>query len=214
MSFFVGLVLGVAFGVGLVMAFAHCENYRAKQRSELAATIAAFSKMTVQDSRKLFPPEFYPSWVVFSQRQKLKWLNLELTKIWPYINEAASDLIKISVEPVLEQYKSAILASLKFSKLTLGTVAPQFTGISVIEDDPSGITLELELNWDGNPNIVLDIQTMLGVSLPIQVKNIGFTGVFRLIFKPLVEQFPCFGAVSYSLREKKKSGLHSQNYRW
>ncbi|XP_073004423.1 synaptotagmin-5-like [Typha latifolia] len=203
MSFFVGLVLGVAFGVGLVMAFAHCENYRAKQRSELAATIAAFSKMTVQDSRKLLPPEFYPSWVVFSQRQKLKWLNLELTKIWPYVNEAASELIKISVEPVLEQYKSAILASLKFSNLTLGTVAPQFTGISVIEDDPSGITLELELNWDGNPNIVLDIQTMLGVSLPIQVKNIGFTGVFRLIFKPLVEQFPCFGAVSYSLREKK-----------
>lgn len=36
----------------------------------------------------------------------------------------------------------------------------------------------------------------------IQVKNIGFTGVFRLIFKPLVDEFPCFGAVAYSLREK------------
>jgi hypothetical protein len=34
------------------------------------------------------------------------------------------------------------------------------------------------------------------------VKNIGFTGVFRLIFKPLAEDFPGFGAVSYSLREK------------
>jgi len=34
------------------------------------------------------------------------------------------------------------------------------------------------------------------------VKNIGFTGVFRLIFRPLVEDFPCFGAVSVSLREK------------
>ncbi|XP_026660235.2 synaptotagmin-5-like isoform X3 [Phoenix dactylifera] len=64
--------------------------------------------------------------------------------------------------------------------------------------------MELELQWDGNPNIVLDIQTKLGVALPIQVKNIGFTGVFRLIFKPLVEEFPCFGAVCYSLREKKK----------
>lgn len=36
----------------------------------------------------------------------------------------------------------------------------------------------------------------------VQVKNIGFTGVFRLIFKPLVDEFPCFGALSYSLREK------------
>ena len=35
-----------------------------------------------------------------------------------------------------------------------------------------------------------------------QVKDIGFTGVFRLIFKPLVDEFPCFGAVCCSLRQK------------
>ncbi|XVE97397.1 hypothetical protein REPUB_Repub03eG0015800 [Reevesia pubescens] len=63
--------------------------------------------------------------------------------------------------------------------------------------------MELELQWDGNPNIVLNINTRLGVALPVQVKNIGFTGVFRLIFKPLVDQFPSFGVVCYSLREKK-----------
>lgn len=42
--------------------------------------------------------------------------------------KAASELIKASVEPVIEQYRPVILASLKFSKFTLGTVAPQFTG--------------------------------------------------------------------------------------
>lgn len=36
------------------------------------------------------------------------------------------------------------------------------------------------------------------------MKDIGFTGVFRLIFKPLVDQLPCFGAVCFSLRKKKK----------
>jgi Ca2+-dependent lipid-binding protein len=136
---------------------------------------------------------------------QLNWLNLELEKIWPYVNEAASELIKSSVEPVLEQYTPAMLASLKFSKFTLGTVAPQFTGVSILESEsgPNGITMELEMQWDGNPKIVLDVKTLLGVSLPIEVKNIGFTGVFRLIFKPLVDEFPCFGALSYSLREKK-----------
>lgn len=29
--------------------------------------------------------------------------------------------------------------------------------------------MELEMEWDGNPNIVLDIKTTFGVSLPIQV---------------------------------------------
>ncbi|XP_075076237.1 synaptotagmin-5-like isoform X2 [Nicotiana tabacum] len=118
--------------------------------------------------------------------------------------QAASELVKSSVEPVLEQYRPVILASLKFSKFTLGTVAPQFTGISIIEDGSEGITMELEMQWDGNPSIILDIKTYVGVALPVQVKNIGFTGIFRLIFRPLVDEFPCFGAVCYSLRQKKK----------
>uniref|UniRef100_A0A453D8Z6 Uncharacterized protein n=1 Tax=Aegilops tauschii subsp. strangulata TaxID=200361 RepID=A0A453D8Z6_AEGTS len=142
---------------------------------------------------------------LFSLRSKrLKWLNEELNKIWPFVNEAASELIKASVEPVLEQYRPVVFAALKFSKLTLGTVAPQFTGISIIESNEEGIVMELEMNWDANPSIILDVKTRLGVGLPIQVKDIGFTGVFRLIFKPLVEQLPCFGAVCFSLRQKKK----------
>lgn len=205
MGFFFGMFIGILFGIGLITLFVRAENGRSKQRRDLGETIAAFARMTVEDSRKILPADLYPSWVVFSQRQKLNWLNVELTKIWPFVNEAASELIKTSVEPVLEQYRPVVLSSLTFSKLTLGTVAPQFTGVSIIEDDCSGgITMELELQWDGNPSIVLDIRTKLGVGLPVQVKNIGFTGVFRLIFKPLVDEFPCFGAVSYSLREKKK----------
>ncbi|XP_011020212.1 PREDICTED: synaptotagmin-5-like [Populus euphratica] len=204
MSFFVGLIIGLAVGLALIVGFVKSENARSKLRSELATTIAAFARMTVEDSRKILPAEYYPSWVVFSQRQKLDWLNQHLTKIWPYVDQAASGLIKDSVEPVLEQYRPIILSSLKFSKFTLGTVAPQFTGVSIIEDGGSGITMELEMNWDGNPSIVLDIKTRFGVSLPVQVKDIGFTGVFRLIFKPLVAEFPCFGAVCCSLRQKKK----------
>lgn len=41
-----------------------------------ATTVAAFARMTVQDSRKLLPAEYYPSWVVFSQRQKLSFTSL------------------------------------------------------------------------------------------------------------------------------------------
>ncbi|RLM74308.1 synaptotagmin-5-like [Panicum miliaceum] len=205
MGFWVGMVLGIAAGVAIVVGFARSENSRAARRRQLAATVASFSKMTIEDSRKLLPSDLYPSWVVFSSQQKLKWLNQELTKIWPFVNEAASELIKTSVEPVLEQYRPMIIASLKFSKLTLGTVAPQFTGVSIIENtQESGIVMELEMNWDANPSIILDVKTRLGVALPIQVKDIGFTGIFRLIFKPLVEELPCFGAVCFSLRKKKK----------
>ncbi|KAA3470606.1 synaptotagmin-5-like [Gossypium australe] len=204
MGFLVGLLFGLVTGLAIIVLFVRSENSRSNLRTKLATTVAAFARMTVEDSRKILPAEFYPSWVVFSQRQKLTWLNQHLTKIWPYVNEAASDLIKASVEPVLEQYRPVILSSLKFSKFTLGTVAPQFTGVSIVEDGADSVTMELEMQWDANSNIVLAIKTYLGVSLPVQVKDIGFTGVFRLIFKPLVNEFPCFGAVCYSLRKKKK----------
>ncbi|XP_050218443.1 synaptotagmin-4 [Mercurialis annua] len=206
MSFLVGMFIGISTGIGLIVAFARYQNIRSLHRSQLAKIIAAFARMTVEDSRKLLPAELYPSWVVFSQRQKLTWLNLQLDKIWPYVDQAASELIRSNVEPILEQYRPAILSSLKFSKLTLGTVAPQLTGISIVEEESGDgcVTMELEMQWDGNPNIVIDINTRVGVALPVQVKNIGFTGVFRLIFKPLVEEFPGFGAISYSLRHKKK----------
>ncbi|KAM6553323.1 hypothetical protein CsatB_014085 [Cannabis sativa] len=203
MAFILGLVLGITFGLAVIVGFVKSENHRSRRRSELATTVAAFARMTVDDSRKIFPSEFYPSWVSFTQWQKLKWLNQHLSKIWPYVNEAASELIKTNVEPVLEQYRPIILSSLKFSKFTLGTVAPQFTGIRIVEDDGASVILDLEMKWDGNPSIVLDIKTLVGVRLPVQVKNIGFTGVFRLIFKPLVNELPCFGAVCYSLKEKK-----------
>ncbi|OMO96003.1 C2 calcium-dependent membrane targeting [Corchorus olitorius] len=204
MGFLTGLVFGVVVGLSMVVLFVRCENSRSKRRIDLAKTVAAFARMTVEDSRKILPAQFYPSWVVFSQRQKLNWLNQHLTKIWPYVNEAASDLIKTSVEPVLEQYRPVILASLKFSKFTLGTVAPQFTGVTILEDGADSVTMEMEMQWDANSSIILDIKTYLGVSLPVQVKDIGFTGVFRFIFKPLVNELPCFGAVCFSLRKKKK----------
>ncbi|TYI14174.1 hypothetical protein ES332_A08G106800v1 [Gossypium tomentosum] len=204
MGFFVGLLFGLFAGLAIVVLFVRSENSRSNLRTKLATTVAAFARMTVEDSGKILPAEFYPSWVVFSQRQKLTWLNQHLTKIWPYVDEAASDLIKASVEPVLEQYRPVILSSLKFSKFTLGAVAPQFTGVSILEDGADSVIMELEMQWDANSNIVLAIKTYLGVSLPVQVKDIGFTGVFRLIFKPLVNEFPCFGAVCYSLRKKTK----------
>ncbi|XVF48019.1 hypothetical protein PTKIN_Ptkin03bG0156900 [Pterospermum kingtungense] len=204
MGFVFGLVIGLVVGLAIIVFFVRSENSRSKRRNELATTVAAFARMTVEDSRKILPAQSYPSWLVFSQRQKLTWLNQHLTKIWPYVDQAASDLIKTSVEPVLEQYRPIILSSLKFSKFTLGTVAPQFTGVSIVEDGTDSVTMELEMQWDANSSIILDIKTYLGVSLPVQVKDIGFTGVFRLIFKPLVNELPCFGAVCFSLRQKKK----------
>lgn len=75
MSFVLGVVFGIAFGLAIIVAFVKSENARSKQRTDLASGIAAFARMTVEDSRKIFTPEQYPSWVVFSNQQKVKSLT-------------------------------------------------------------------------------------------------------------------------------------------
>lgn len=42
--------------------------------------------------------------------------------------QAAEAIIKESVEPLLEDYRPPGITSLKFSKLSLGTVAPKIEG--------------------------------------------------------------------------------------
>jgi len=47
----------------------------------------------------------------------------------------------------------------------------KFVGVTIVEENsgPEGVTMDLEMQWDGNPNIVLDIKTRVGVVLPVQV---------------------------------------------
>lgn len=42
-------------------------------------------------------------------------------------------------------------------------------GVSIVEDGGDGITMDLEMKWDGNPSIIIDVKTRLGVALPVQV---------------------------------------------
>ncbi|KAK3023225.1 hypothetical protein RJ639_043337 [Escallonia herrerae] len=60
-------------------------------------------------------------------------LFLVVIVLYMSLNKAASELIKANMEPIFEQYRPVILSSLKFSKVTLGTVAPQFTEIRSME---------------------------------------------------------------------------------
>lgn len=39
----------------------------------------------------------------------------------------------------------------------------------MIDGESDEVIMELELQWDGNPKIYLDIKTRVGIALPIQV---------------------------------------------
>lgn len=48
--------------------------------------------------------------------------------------QAAEAIIRMSVEPLLEEYRPPGITSLKFSKLSLGSVAPKIEGNKQLND--------------------------------------------------------------------------------
>ncbi|KAL9142066.1 hypothetical protein ABFS82_14G144500 [Erythranthe guttata] len=109
-------------------------------------------------------------------------------------SQAAEVIIKESVEPLLEDYRPPGITSLKFSKLSLGTVAPKIEGIRVQSLKQGQITMDIDLRWGGDPNIILGIQAAHIACIPIQLKDLQVFTVVRAIFQ-LTDEIPCISAV-------------------
>ena len=54
-----------------------------------------------------------------------------------------------------------------------------FLGVSIVEDGADSVTMEMEMQWDANSSIILDIKTYLGVSLLVQVLS-GLVCLFAM----------------------------------
>ncbi|KAK4373080.1 hypothetical protein RND71_008464 [Anisodus tanguticus] len=117
--------------------------------------------------------------------------------------QAAEAIIKESVEPLLEDYRPPGITSLKFSKLSLGTVSPKIEGIRVQKLRKDQITMDIDLRWGGDPNIILAVQAAMVAYIPIQLKNLQVFTVVRVIFQ-LSEEIPCISAVIVALLSESK----------
>ncbi|XWS45976.1 hypothetical protein CRYUN_Cryun14cG0025400 [Craigia yunnanensis] len=117
--------------------------------------------------------------------------------------QAASAVIKESVEPLLEEYRPPGITSLKFSKLSLGTVAPKIEGIRVQSLKKGQITMDIDFRWGGDPSIILGVEAALVASIPIQLKDLQVFTVIRVIFQ-LAEEIPCISAVVVALLSEPK----------
>ncbi|EYU25709.1 hypothetical protein MIMGU_mgv1a024653mg, partial [Erythranthe guttata] len=116
---------------------------------------------------------------------------------------AAEVIIKESVEPLLEDYRPPGITSLKFSKLSLGTVAPKIEGIRVQSLKQGQITMDIDLRWGGDPNIILGIQAAHIACIPIQLKDLQVFTVVHAICQ-LTDEIPCISAVVVALLAEPK----------
>ncbi|XP_059651512.1 calcium-dependent lipid-binding protein [Cornus florida] len=197
-----GIFMGTIVGIVLMAGWRHMMGYRSNKRIAKAADIKLLGSLNRDDLKKICGDNF-PDWISFPVYEQVKWLNKQLSKLWPYVSDAATAIIKESVEPLLEEYRPPGITSLKFSKLTLGTVAPKIEGIRVQSLNKGQITMDIDFRWGGDPNIILGVEAALVASIPIQFKDLQVFTVVRVIFQ-LSEEIPCISAVVVALLSEPK----------
>ncbi|KAL9263271.1 Calcium-dependent lipid-binding protein-like protein [Drosera capensis] len=197
-----GLVIGMMIGIALMAGWRRMMAYRSAKRIAMAADIKVLASVGREELKKICADN-YPEWVSFPVYEQVKWLNKQLSKLWPYVADAGEMVIRESVEPLFEQYRPIGITSLKFSTLSLGTVAPKIEGIRVQSLKQGQVIMDIDFRWGGDPNIVLGVEAAMVASIPIQLKDLQVFTVVRVIFQ-LADEIPCISAVVVALLSEPK----------
>ncbi|XP_074263219.1 calcium-dependent lipid-binding protein-like [Silene latifolia] len=192
-----GMMLGITVGITLMAGWKISMQRRSKYRTSKAAEVKALASLGRDELNKILGDSF-PSWISFPDFEQADWVNMQLTKLWPYIGDAADFVIRESVEPLLEDYRSPGISSLKLKEFSLGNVAPKIEGIRVQTPLKSQIMMDIDLRWGGDPSIILNVEAADVATIPLQLKDLEVFTVIRLIFQ-LSEVIPCISAVAVSL---------------
>ncbi|CAL9175378.1 calcium-dependent lipid-binding protein-like [Musa acuminata AAA Group] len=196
-----GLVMGSLVGIALMAGWSRVMKSRSIKRVAKAVDIKLLGFLGRDDLKKLCG-DSYPEWVSFPLFEQVKWLNKLLGKLWPFIADAATLVIKDTVEPLLDDYRPPGISSLKFSKLSLGNVPPKIEGIRVQSLKKGQLIMDIDFRWGGDLSIILAVEALVA-SLPIQLKDLQVFTVIRVIFQ-LSEEIPCISAVVVALLAEPK----------
>ncbi|KAJ4778702.1 Calcium-dependent lipid-binding (CaLB domain) family protein [Rhynchospora pubera] len=191
-----GMVMGTIVGIALMAGWSRMMRHRSTKRVAKAADIKVLGSLSRDDLRKLCGDNF-PEWISFPSFEQVKWLNKQLSKMWPFVAEAARVVVKETVEPLLDDYRPAGIKSLKFNKFFLGNVPPKIEGIKVQSLTKGQIIMDIDFRWGGDPSIILGVDAVVA-SLPIQLKDLQVFTVIRVVFQ-LCEEIPCISAVVVAL---------------
>lgn len=201
------VLVGILAGFISVAILHFTQRFRKQCRFRKAVASALMTRLTAEELRRLVP-EYATNGVSFTNFEKVEWLNKELGVVWPFLAEAMSYLLKENLQPILDDYRMGFVEHLTVRSLVLGQRSPQFGGARVLEGGDNEVTLEALFSWQcEKEEVLIDINTY-GPNFSLKIKDIYISGTLKLLFKPLKEQLPGFGAIVVSLLEDPDMGFN------
>ena len=95
----------------------------------------------------------------------------------------------------LKQIKNKNIRKINLESFDGGQRAPQLTA-SRVYDLKNAMAFDMDVNWDSEMVVKLNlIPRVLGVKVPVQIKNVSFLGTIRVELVPLTNEPPGYGAM-------------------
>ncbi|KAI8472355.1 MAG: hypothetical protein J3K34DRAFT_212666 [Monoraphidium minutum] len=122
------LVAGLA-AAPLALAFGGWYNHNRRAKERARATLSR--PLTRHRLEEMLGA--LPAWLagMGGATERLEWLNRLLADVWPVLDPVASEMIKATVEPMLDQFKPPFIAKMGFQRITLGELPVVLEGIRV-----------------------------------------------------------------------------------
>eukprot|EP01018_Ginkgo_biloba_P004012 Gb_36053 [translate_table: standard] len=201
------ILVGFSTGFSSMAMLYLAQRFRKQSRIRRAVVNAQMARLNSEGLRRLIPKHAAYS-VSFTNFDKLYWVNNELGEVWPFLGEAISCLVKEQLQLILDEYKMGLVEKMSVRSIVLGVRSPKFEGIKVMEGGHNEVILEAIFTWQTEKeDIVIDVKTT-GPDFSLKITDIYMAGILKLVFKPLKEQLPGFGAILVSLVEDPDMGFN------
>ena len=148
LSEFGAAVLGFASGAAFASVFMGWQQSRATDRRTRPQNRQALADLAVLDESEIqaLVGEL-PAWLAFRDVERAGWLNKVLRAAWPYLDQATSDVIVNSLDPILRATRPSFLTTLSFERFSFGKIPARIEGVTQVYESPPGDgSVEIDLN--------------------------------------------------------------------
>ena len=156
--------------------------------------VRKFQKISENVKMKELIQKVSPAQELISNRKNVEWVNSIIQQMWPNLEQFLRNLIKSSVEPVINQNSGSVMKAIKFDKLVFGKIPPKIVGIKVHEQQKlfdDEIIMDVDVEFNSN----CDIKFIVMKNIPVEISKISISGLIRVVLKPLMKDLPLIGGI-------------------
>ncbi|GAX84027.1 hypothetical protein CEUSTIGMA_g11451.t1 [Chlamydomonas eustigma] len=204
-TFLLSIPVGIC--IGLAVSFVYYKNLQDKVES--AGMLSA--ELGVKGLHHLLGA--VPSWINLTDHERMQWLNMIISKIWPYLDVQICSLVTDFLDNIIKEqlvFRELPIRRVDIHNLTFGGRPLQIENVHTKEDTGNGLEMGFSIRGLDQASLSVFVQLGHGRStlMCYHVTNFFFTGRLTLRLMPLTKtQLPGFGAIVLTCYKPPKWGF-------